>query len=159
MIKKTIALLALIISGPTQSAIVLQSLSIDYYDGSYIDFVFSGNTEYAAGWNDVSSEVSSTSAYTDYNDNNFSSGGISDFDINVVNDVITGFNFTVTYSDGIYPIVFDENSYHYFEFFTDDAESISFDYTQVASVPVPASAWLFMSALVGLVGKKRLSRR
>ena len=28
----------------------------------------------------------------------------------------------------------------------------------VSEVPVPASAWLFMSALVGLVGKKRLSR-
>lgn len=28
-----------------------------------------------------------------------------------------------------------------------------------AAVPVPAAGWLFMSALVGLVGKKRLARR
>jgi hypothetical protein len=29
----------------------------------------------------------------------------------------------------------------------------------VAAVPVPAAGWLFMTALVGLVGKKRLTRR
>jgi hypothetical protein len=29
----------------------------------------------------------------------------------------------------------------------------------VAAVPLPAAGWLFMSALIGLVGKKRLSRR
>lgn len=32
-------------------------------------------------------------------------------------------------------------------------------YEVVSQVPVPASAWLFMSALIGLVGKKRLARR
>jgi hypothetical protein len=29
----------------------------------------------------------------------------------------------------------------------------------VTAVPVPAAGWLFMSALIGLMGKKRLSRR
>jgi hypothetical protein len=29
----------------------------------------------------------------------------------------------------------------------------------VAAVPLPAAGWLFMSALIGLMGKKRLSRR
>ncbi|MFT6275130.1 MAG: hypothetical protein ACJAZ0_001223 [Halioglobus sp.] len=29
----------------------------------------------------------------------------------------------------------------------------------VAEVPLPAAGWLFMSALIGLMGKKRLSRR
>lgn len=28
-----------------------------------------------------------------------------------------------------------------------------------AAVPVPAAGWLFMTALLGLVGKKRLARR
>lgn len=31
-------------------------------------------------------------------------------------------------------------------------------FSQASAVPVPAASWLFMSALVGLVGKKRLSR-
>jgi hypothetical protein len=30
---------------------------------------------------------------------------------------------------------------------------------EVAAVPIPAAGWLFMSALIGLMGKKRLSRR
>jgi hypothetical protein len=29
----------------------------------------------------------------------------------------------------------------------------------VTAVPIPAAGWLFMSALIGLMGKKRLSRR
>jgi hypothetical protein len=32
-------------------------------------------------------------------------------------------------------------------------------FSQVSEVPIPAAAWLFGSALIGLVGKKRLSRR
>lgn len=32
-------------------------------------------------------------------------------------------------------------------------------FTESAVVPLPAAGWLFITALVGLVGKKRLSRR
>jgi hypothetical protein len=34
-----------------------------------------------------------------------------------------------------------------------------FAVAQVSQVPLPAAGWLFMSALIGLMGKKRLSRR
>jgi hypothetical protein len=33
------------------------------------------------------------------------------------------------------------------------------NYNEATAVPVPAASWLFMSALIGLVGKKQLSRR
>ena len=35
---------------------------------------------------------------------------------------------------------------------------VEIDPANVSAVPVPASAWLFMSALAGLFGRKRLSK-
>jgi len=37
--------------------------------------------------------------------------------------------------------------------------SITINATYINPVPVPAAGWLFMSALVGLIGKRRVSRR
>ena len=47
----------------------------------------------------------------------------------------------------------------YKEDYSNTPEHSYFGNYMVQQVPVPATAWLFMSALVGLVGKKRLSRR
>jgi hypothetical protein len=43
-------------------------------------------------------------------------------------------------------------------FFETAALSVSIDPASVSAVPVPASAWLFMSAIAGLIGRKRLAR-
>ena len=40
-----------------------------------------------------------------------------------------------------------------------DASPTIGSFLVTTAVPVPAAGWLFMSALIGLVGKKRLTRR
>lgn len=89
------------------------------------------NVCYDAGLNEVCNEYNFNNSFSDQ------------YDYYWVDDTVYNSIFVI-------PLSSSYSAYHELEFTR---------ILQPSEVPVPAAAWLFMSALVGLVGTKRLSRQ
>ena len=168
MLKQTLALLGallitLMFSYSATAAIVLNNAYVDYddgdEDGSYIDFYFDEATEFGEGTHNVLLALTGFEAYNNWHGYEYSSEDVTSTMLTVTVDAednVVDWDFEFSFGAA------GNNSTYTIEELVSPEGAVSanaleavINYTQVSEVPVPAAAWLFGSALVGLAGIKR----